>query len=388
MHIVVPFGFYGAGNIGDEATLHGFAKLIAEAGLRPQVSVASRNPAHTALVEPAFRYHRAAGRDLRRWWAMLGASAHAIVGGTPIMDVLGNWPLNEVAPLVRSVDRWKVPLVFIGSGIETLRSDKSRRIVTNDIAPRVQHWTVRSDRDRQRLMECGVLRDRITTAADLAWLIEPVSTGFGRERLRAWGVDEGHPLIGVNLVNENGVFDRQPEMIDTLASALDEICERMDARVVFLANEVREGPMFDKAAAMRVIGRMKSGDRATLTPNEYWSPRQMMSIIGCCSLTLSMRYHFCLFSALQTVPFIAVQRCDKVSDLCWDLDWPARVSPPDLHDTEIVEHGIRLMETSAVSEQLRKRAGRMRDRALLNIAALDALASDQLVASELFRSRP
>ena len=188
---------------------------------------------------------------------------------------------------------------------------------------------MRSDRDRQRLIEYGVPPDVITVAADMAWLIEPATAEFGRDHLRRLGRrSRSSPLIGVNLVNENSVFDRQPEMVEALAAALDELADQMDARVIFLANEVREDSTFDKAAAMQVIARMKRADRAMLTPNEYFSPRQMMSIIGCCDLTMSMRYHFCLFSALQGVPFIAIERSDKVSDLCWDIDWPARVVPP------------------------------------------------------------
>ena len=379
MHIVAPFGFYGSGNIGDEATLNGFASLLERTGTQARVSVGSRNPAHTARVEPAFKYFNASGHDPRRWLAKLRASAHAIIGGTPIMDLLGDWPLSELTPLVQATDRWKVPLVFIGVGIERLRLEESRRIVADEIVPRVRHWSVRCDRDRQRLIECGVSPGVITVAADMAWLIEPATGDFGVERLRQWGVDPAQPLIGVNLVNENSVFDKQPGVVESLATALDKLADDMDARVIFLANEVREDSTFDKAAALRVMGRMTRVDRAVLAPNEYFSPQQMMSIIDCCDLTLSMRYHFCLFSALQGVPFIAIQRSDKVSDLCWDIDWSARVVSPGFDASEVVEHGRRLKQAgSAVEGQLKKNVQNMRVRALDNVAPLNALRNLQL----------
>ena len=211
MNIVAPFGFYGCGNIGDEATLNGFASLLAKCGVRARVSVGSGNPAHTARVEPAFSYFRTNRRDPRRWWAKLRASAHAIIGGTPIMDVLGEWPLCELTPHVRSIDRWKVPLVFVGVGIERLRLRQSRHIVSAEIIPRVRHWSVRCDRDKQRLVDYGVSPDVITVAADAAWLIDPVTAEFGRDYLQNLGVDPANPLIGVNLVNENSMFDQQPE---------------------------------------------------------------------------------------------------------------------------------------------------------------------------------
>ena len=297
-----------------------------------------------------------------------------MVGGTPIMDVLGEWPLCELTPLIRSMDRWKVPLAFIGVGTETLRLDKSRRIVAEEIAPRVCHWSVRCDRDRQQLQECGVEPDAITVAADMAWLIEPAAKEFGRDHLHRLGVGLEHPLIGVNLVNENSVFDQHPQMIDVLAAALDELAGQMGARVIFLANEVREDSTFDKAAAMQVIARVKCADRTVLAPNEYLAPWQMMSIISCCDLTVSMRYHFCMFSAKQGVPFIAIRRSDKVSDLCWDIDWPASVVPPAFSAAEIVEHGIRLIRNSAAADaQLKAATQNMKERALHNIAALNAL---------------
>src|SRR6185503_2223798 len=90
---------------------------------------------------------------------------------------------------------------------------------------------------------------------------------------------------------------------------------------IFLFNEIREGPTYDMAAADRVKSLMRRSDAAFATPNDYLSPRQMMSIIGNCALTISTRYHFCLFSALQGTPFLALKRSDKVSDLCADLGW-------------------------------------------------------------------
>lgn len=374
IRIVAPFGFYGSGNIGDEATLNGFASLLDRTGIETHVSVGSRNPIHTARVEPAFRYFRTAGHDPRRWLAKLRAGAHAIIGGTPIMDVLGDWPLCELTPLVQSIDRWKVPLVFVGVGIEKLRLAESHRIVAKEIVPRVRHWSVRCDRDRQRLVEYGVAHPNITVAADMAWLIEPEKGDFGRNRLRQWGVDAARPLIGVNLVNENSLFDKNPMLVDSLAAAVETLADEMDAHVIFLTNEVREDSTFDKAAALRVMDRMANTNRVFMAPNDYLSPRQMMSIIDCCNLTLSMRYHFCLFSALQGVPFIAIQRSDKISDLCWDIDWTATVIPPGFDASDIVGHGRRLSQVgSGIEELLKRSVQKMKERALSNVAALNAL---------------
>ena len=143
------------------------------------------------------------------------------MGGTPIQDVLGDWPLRDVERLVRSIDRWRVPFVFIGVGVEDLRLDKSRRLVVTEIAPRVRQWSVRCDRDRRRLEQWGVAPKAITVAADMAWLIEPVTVDFGRARLVSLGIGLDRPLIGVNLVNENVASIGIPKWSTRLAKALD-----------------------------------------------------------------------------------------------------------------------------------------------------------------------
>jgi 2-oxo-4-hydroxy-4-carboxy-5-ureidoimidazoline decarboxylase len=62
-------------------------------------------------------------------------------------------------------------------------------------------------------------------------------------------------------------------------------------------------------------------ERAAILPNDYRTPGQMMGLIGKCQLAIGMRYHFCLFAAIQGVPFLAIKRSDKVADLCEDLRW-------------------------------------------------------------------
>jgi len=205
-------------------------------------------------------------------------------------------------------------------------------------------------------------------------LIEPATSEFGAQALASWGVDRQRPLIGVNLVNENLAFDREPQLVDALASALDETVARVDGRVLFLSNEVREDPAFDKAAAMHVMAKMRNRDRAVLAPNVYFSPRQMMSIISCCTMTMSMRYHFCLFSALQRVPFIAIKRSDKVADLCADLGWTATVAMSGLEASAIIDQASTLQTNSpARLAHMASRVRDMKERALINVIALDAL---------------
>jgi polysaccharide pyruvyl transferase WcaK-like protein len=97
---------------------------------------------------------------------------------------------------------------------------------------------------------------------------------------------------------------------------------------------------------------MKNRDKAFLVPNNYWSPQDMLSLIGCCSLTISTRYHFCLFSALQSVPFIAVTRSDKVADLCWDMNWPYSAALGDLSISNLFDIASKVEERKELVTEL------------------------------------
>jgi polysaccharide pyruvyl transferase WcaK-like protein len=374
MTLVAPFGFYGWGNIGDESTLQGFARLVGSHDPAPSVWVGSRNPAHTMRVEPSFRYFDATRRSLRQRWATCRASATVFPGGTPIMDGLGDWPLREVAPLVSDAHDRGRPVVFVGAGTERLHRPESRDIVRSVLAPRVAHWTVRSRHDEDRLTEAGVPSDRVTVAADLAWLLAPVAADFGRKALADLNILSEHLVIGLNVNNEPVILERDPMFFDKLGAFADRLVERHDARVLFFCSEIREGPSFDKAAGLKVLATMRHPESATLLPNRYWTPQELLSIIACCRIVVSTRYHVCLFSAVQQVPFVALQRSDKVRDLCTDIGWRHGVSLDRLDVAVLLDMVDDLERRRApLVDALRHASDRQARRSLVNRVALEAL---------------
>jgi polysaccharide pyruvyl transferase WcaK-like protein len=399
VNLLAPWGFYGSGNIGDEATLQGFAQLVAQAQQPIRVWAGSRNPRHTARVAPSFRYFRAPFSEWdgcldlrprglwfryfqapfsdwswRRRWANYRTSAVVVAGGTPIMDCHGEWPFSELVPLIEDAHRRERPVVFVGSGTERLQREESRRIMADRLAPIVRYWTVRSEPDEARLIEYGVSPERIRVAGDMAWLLDPASPDWGREQLRSWGVATTGRLVGVNLMNEKQVRERQPHLLKTVARFLDRLVEHYDVSILFLASEVHEFTGFDRSATLQTLAAMKHRHRTFLAPNEYWPPQKMMSLIANCYVSVSMRYHFCLFSALQGVPFIALQRSDKVADLCWDLAWLFGANLDGLSGESLIAlfQGLENQRAAAVN-QLGVGIPILRERACSNVAALEAL---------------
>lgn len=375
MRIAVPFGFYGWGNIGDESTLQGFARLTAKyRAITQRVWVASRNPSHTARIEPAFRYYDARNRNLRGWLARRLARVYLFAGGTPIMDILGSYPLGDVVPIVKTGFQRGKRIAFVGVGTEGLHRQESRRALAEILAPRVHHWSVRSQRDKDRLVEYRVPADSITVAADMAWLLDPVSSAWGREYLSSLGIDPGRPLVGVNVNNESFMQRETPRLLEHVGQFLDDAIERHDVQPLFICNDVSDGSTYDMAASIAVRNSMRNAKRTFLIPNHYWAPQQVLSLIACCRATISTRYHFCLFSGLQETPFIALQRSDKVQDLCLDLQWPYGIPSRAVSASALVAlYGEIERERASWTALLKSGVGSMHQNALKSHAVLDSL---------------
>lgn len=378
MKILAPFGFYGAGNIGDEATLQGFARLVEMAGQGMKFTIASENPAHAARVEPSFKYVPDTRSRLRSLIGDHLSHAYVFAGGTPIQDGLGGWPLDRVAPIVRHAKEWKRPVVFVGVGVEQLKQEGSTAKFRADIAPTVAHWTVRSASDHQRLLDMDVPADRIMVAADMAWLLEPASRDFGRKALADHlPLDDGRPLVGVNINAELTMLQDSPRMFEILAAALDRIVSEHSARIIFLSAETRDEPTYDLAAGKRVAALMERAADVIVFPNTYLSPPEMMSIIGECQLAISSRYHFCLFAALQGVPFLPLKRSDKIADLSTDLAWTHGCTIREMQSGPLAQQARQLLQTSGPElERLTLRIREMRERAHKNRVGLEILRKE------------
>jgi polysaccharide pyruvyl transferase WcaK-like protein len=373
-NIAVPWGIFGSGNIGDDAMLQGFAEVVKRDTEQPiRVRVASRNPAHVSRVVPSFRYFRSKGTmGAVHRWAMRRVEAYLIVGDTPVMDYLGPWPLTEIARIAETAKARKKRIACLGVGTEHLSEERSVRRLTEQIAPVVEHWTVRTEKDKIRLAHYGVDERRVTVAADLGWLVPPVDTSFGMRWLDHLEHGGDAPLIGVNITHDRWSLDLLPELPSLIARVLDSVINRSGAHVMLFANEVREGQGFDSAGIQEVLSKANRVDHMFAVPNRYWRPQEAMSFVACCSVTLTMRYHFAIFSALQSVPFVSLSRLGKLKDLCEDLGWPHEVSLEDAVASDVESLLCRALESrDHLSATLRQTRQAMVSRARLNARSLE-----------------
>ena len=100
----------------------------------------------------------------------------------------------------------------------------------------------------------------------------------------------------------------------------------------------------------------------------------MMALLKGCHLAIGMRYHFCVFAAIEGVPFLAIKRSDKVTDLCRDLSWSHGVGLDEMDASHLEALAADLLDDRPrACATLRERISAMRERVWRNEQALDRL---------------
>lgn len=367
INIAVPWGIFGMGNIGDEITLQGFARLAKPYRKKIRIWTASRNISHAVRVEPSLKYYQFIGNTLAKRLALYMSSVHLIVGDTPVMDVLGDWPLKEIILSLKPACRRKKPIIFVASGSEYLKNEESKSLVRKVLAPSVKSWSVRSQYDKERLTSYGVDPEGISVTADLGWLLPLDSKDLNKSYIKKLGVRGEGPLIGVNITNEHWISQKQPLIFSCLAKTFDLLIEKYKANIIFFSMVARQEDVFDYAASHKTRNLMKYRDKAFIVPNKYWTPKEMASLIACCHVNIGMRYHFCLLSSLQSIPFISIDRLGKLEDLCRDMDWPYHLSLENLSEAKLIDFYSDIRgKIELLAERLGSQAELMRQRAAAN----------------------
>jgi polysaccharide pyruvyl transferase CsaB len=361
-------GSYGGYNLGDEAILQA---IIAELrGSGPvELTVFCRDPADTQ-ARHGVAAHRLGALPRREAQVLIGGLDLFILGGGGLLyDEDADMYLRELG-IAHEVGT-PVMLYAIGAGP---LFDVARRARVRGALEPAAVITVRDHLTRELLEEIGVEHE-IEVTADPAFLLEPTPLTLD-EILHAEAIDPEARLIGFS-VREPGPAAPGLDIEHyhrLIANAADYVIDRLDAEVVFLPFERRT---YDVQHSHAVVGRMTHAQRATVLKREY-TPGQLLSLLGHFEMTVGMRLHALVFSALADVPFVGLPYARKVQGLIEALDLPV----PAFSDLGQVSAGQLIALVDRVWDQreqlrahLRSRVPELVRRARLNHAHVLELLS-------------
>jgi polysaccharide pyruvyl transferase WcaK-like protein len=197
----------------------------------------------------------------------------------------------------------------------------------------------RNEESRTVLRELGVPTELGT---DTAWTFEPHPAEYGRKTLRQYGWDGKMPVLVVCPINPfwwpvtasvakygaraltgafkdshyrtvyfhksgadvDGAFDRY---LTAMANAVDAFRKRHNVFVILVATE-----RLDARACQRISNKV--GALPVLTSDEY-DMYQLVSVLRCCSLMVSSRYHGIVTSMPALVPSAGVTMDERIRNL-------------------------------------------------------------------------
>ena len=294
-----------AGNLGDSAVFDVLDQSL-PATVRFTLEVESVG-AWRARPQTTFIQHA----DVAAVQSALAACDAVVIPGTTIVTDLhaNEWPIAWVARAVDQAGALGKPVVAVGVGVYPGERDRANARWIR-LANAVAGWTVRDAASRAALVGAGVPAERVTLAADLAWLLQrPADAGAARAEMAA--LTGGRPALAVNVVHEDWLGENA--FYETFARELDAWHQQTGDCAVFFCNEIREGALYDAAAARRVMALMRSP--AVLYPNRWRHPEELIARLACCEQAVSMRYHFCVFATLAGVVWSGFARGAKCQSL-------------------------------------------------------------------------
>jgi len=299
---VLLSGYYGFGNLGDEALLEVIVTRVRARFAGADIEVLSNDPAGTALlgVEATPRWE---------WRAIREAIGRADVvvsgGGGLLQNATSMRSLLYYAAILREAIRAKKKTMVFAQSIGPL--DLWGRFAVRRFCSGLDRATVRDERSRA-LLSVLLAGTPVERTADPVFLYDAPA---GDVDLSTEGLESGGPPYAIVSVRKVSNFR---EGVRTIARAVDRLAERHGVRVAFLPL----GGASDAEVSTDVIRACESAP--VLLPECPLA--KAAAIVRRARFVIGMRLHALILAARYTVPFLAIPYDPKVAALCDDLQYP------------------------------------------------------------------
>jgi polysaccharide pyruvyl transferase WcaK-like protein len=337
---VVFGGWFGSGNLGDDAILIGLRNVLAKTLPDIEIVAVSSNPDQTRRVcgveaVPLLRPLngiRKRGLYLKNYYrAFREAEACIVSGGTPIYDY-GHISRGLHFFLPRILGK---RLFFFGIGVKPVRSRTGQGIVRL-LLRRADLISVRDRPSRDELVRLRVGKP-VAVTGDSALFLSPDKPVNGLRKLADCGVDTSRPMVAVcprALSTDYKPHYHEPQSwrdINSIRHTIAYVAERLSEdgyEVVFVP--MHRAPYDDDLAEIRsIIGLMRARLPGVIDVDML--PGEAMAVLGHMSLVFGLRLHSLILAAAQGVPVMSVDYDPKIRgfmDLAGVGDLLCRIDDP------------------------------------------------------------
>ena len=360
---VLISGYYGFGNLGDEALLDVTVAQIRTRFPYATLDVLSETPDAT---RDRLRIEATPRSDIRQVSAAIDRADVVLSGGGGLLqNATSLRSLIYYSGIIRRALHARKPTMIFAQSIGPL--DRIGRIVVKHACHGLSRATVRDERSA-KLLHRILPEVEVLQTADPVFLYHPPDATMDLSSDGLGPQSQPYVLVSLRKVPS---FDAG---IATIASAVDRLAREHGVRVAFLT---LGGPP-DAEAATKVIRRCESAP--VLIPE---APLERIAeMIRRAQGVIGMRLHALILAARFGVPFLAIPYDPKVASLCEDLAYPLGSlwvpgqPAPALLETQALVDRL-LSENSALRTHLHERLPAITAAAERNFEVLGELLRDR-----------
>lgn len=306
---VLISGYYGFGNLGDEALLEAIIRSLRQRAPDLAITVLSADPVKTARTYEVQAVHRLNPRAVLE--ALRSTDLLLSGGGTLLQDKTSLRSLIYYASIVHAARRLGKAVMIYANGLGPLTTRTGRHIArrTLEIVDRI---TLRDELSLADMEALGARpRQPVEVTADPAFSLEP----SGPDRLQHIFSAENIPEGGLIIVSLRP-WGRNVGYVKEVVAGLRNFTGDRDLSVVVLPMHRQK----DLEISRRVAESL--GRKAIVLENAY-PPRDVLALLGSATLVVAMRLHTLIMAASQGVPAAGIVYDPKVAGFLKDMGLPS-----------------------------------------------------------------
>jgi len=291
-------GYFGYGNVGDEAIMQSVHDSIIAERPGTEITVLSRKPSETREkygVKASARFNPfAMVRTLSR------SDALVFGGGSLLQDGTSTRSLLYYLSVIRTARFFRKPVMIYANGIGPITKPANiarvRRAIESATAV-----TLRDERSLDELRSMGVVREDIIVTGDPVYTMELPSESDRAAMLCGLGIDAERPFI---TICARPVKDA-PKLADEIARFCELIHEQLGFDTVFMPMQTSRDTEFSRAIAAKMTSPAIVLDRELV-------PREVLAVLAETRFVLSLRLHSLIFAARAATPSMAIDIDPKI----------------------------------------------------------------------------
>ena len=307
-------GYYGYGNLGDDAILLAIQQQMARSDRPIELHVLSRRPEHTAKQYGLRSLQRF--NPFQVFKALWECDVLISGGGSLLQDKTSTRSLLYYITLIHLMKKLGKPVFMYANGIGPISRQSNRRLV-RDCVELCDVVTLRDRDSLEELKALGVTRqDMLVTGDPVFTLLPPLK--------------QTDPLVDLAVDNSSGVIGISVRSIPDMTNFPREfarVCDRLVTEkgktIVFLIMQ----ESIDEPLSRAVQQMMTQPSYLKKAPGDLAS---MLSLIQSMDTVIAMRLHTIIFAANVNVPVIGCNYDPKVASMLNILGLPSCGTPTDM----------------------------------------------------------